>query len=83
MVLANACGARSLVLLAGGNLRALLVLLCLGLAAQASLTGVLAPLRQALQLGQISPKALSLTDLRAGAGLSPPPARLMAPAFRC
>ena len=49
MVLANACGARSLVLLGGGNLRSLLVLLCLGLAAQASLTGVLAPLRMAVQ----------------------------------
>lgn len=49
MALARACGARALVLLAGGNLRALVTLLCLGLAAQATLTGVLAPLRQALQ----------------------------------
>ena len=71
MVMANACGARSLVLLAGGNLRSLLVLLCLGLAAQASLTGVLAPLRQALQLGQISPAALSVPAVLRGAGLSP------------
>ncbi|MDO5705375.1 MAG: YeeE/YedE family protein [Paracoccus sp. (in: a-proteobacteria)] len=45
MVLANACGARSLVLAAGGNLRSVVVLLAMGLAAQASLTGVLAPLR--------------------------------------
>lgn len=49
MALARACGARSLVLLAGGNLRALVTLLCLGLAAQATLTGVLAPVRQWLQ----------------------------------
>ncbi|VDC29223.1 YeeE/YedE thiosulfate transporter family protein [Pseudogemmobacter humi] len=62
MVMANACGARSLVLFAGGNLRSLLVLLCLGLAAQASLTGVLLPLRQALQLGVITPQWLTLTD---------------------
>ena len=62
MVMANACGARSLVLFAGGNLRSLLVLLCLGLAAQASLTGVLLPLRQALQLGVIAPQWLTLTD---------------------
>lgn len=56
MALANACGARSLVLLAGGNLRSLLVLLCLGLAAQASLTGVLSPLRMALMgLGGSAP----------------------------
>ena len=49
MALARQCGARALVLLAGGNLRALVVLLCLGLAAQATLTGVLAPVRQWLQ----------------------------------
>lgn len=49
MALARSCSARALVLLAGGNLRALLTLLCLGLAAQASMTGVLAPVRQWLQ----------------------------------
>lgn len=49
MALARACGARSLVLLAGGNLRSLVTLLCLGLAAQATLTGVLVPVRQWLQ----------------------------------
>ena len=51
MALARQCGARALVLLAGGNLRALVALLCLGLAAQATLTGVLAPVRQWLQGG--------------------------------
>lgn len=49
MALARSCGARALVLLAGGNLRALWVLLWLGLAAQASMTGILAPWRQTLQ----------------------------------
>ncbi|MGD9775180.1 YeeE/YedE family protein [Diaphorobacter sp.] len=49
MVLANACGARSLVLLAGGNLRSLVTVVFLGLGAQASSTGVLAPLRQWFQ----------------------------------
>lgn len=49
MVLANACGARSLVLLAGGNLRSLVTVVFLALGAQASATGVLAPLRQWLQ----------------------------------
>lgn len=49
MAVANGCGARALVLLGSGNLRSLLVLLCLGLAAQATLTGVLAPLRAAVQ----------------------------------
>ena len=55
MTLARSCGARALVLLAGGNLRALVTLLCLGLAAQATLTGVLAPARQwAQSLGTIN-----------------------------
>ena len=64
MVLANACGARSLVLAAGGNMRSVLVLLCLGLAAQASLTGVLAPLRGwVASTGQIRPAAASLPQL--------------------
>ena len=49
MVLANACGARSLVLLAGGNLRSLVTLVFLALGAQASSTGVLVPLRQWFQ----------------------------------
>lgn len=49
MVLANACGARSLVLAAGGNLRSLITLVFLALGAQASSTGVLVPLRQWFQ----------------------------------
>lgn len=49
MVLANSCGARALVLLAGGNLRALVTVVFLGLGAQASLTGVLVPVRQWFQ----------------------------------
>lgn len=49
MALARGCGARALVLLGSGNLRALVTLLALGLAAQASLTGVLAPARNWLQ----------------------------------
>lgn len=45
MMLACGCGARALVLLGAGNLRSLVVLLCLGIAAHATLGGVLAPLR--------------------------------------
>lgn len=48
MGLANGCGARALVLLGSGNLRSLVVLLCLGISAYMTLTGVLAPLRIAL-----------------------------------
>ena len=49
MVLARACGARSLVLLAGGNLRSLVTVIFLALGAQLAMTGVLTPLRQWLQ----------------------------------
>lgn len=56
MVLANACGARSLVLLAGGNLRSLVAVVFLALGAQASSTGVLVPLRQWFQ--SLAPSAL-------------------------
>jgi len=45
MMLANGCGARTVVLLAQGNLRSLVVLLCLGISAYATLSGVLGPLR--------------------------------------
>ncbi|MDO4903940.1 MAG: YeeE/YedE family protein [Lautropia sp.] len=49
MAMADSCGARALVLLAGGNLRSLWALLWLGLSAQAAMTGVLTPARQFLQ----------------------------------
>lgn len=48
MALANGCGARALVLLGQGNLRSLMVLLCLGISAYMTLTGVLAPIRSTL-----------------------------------
>lgn len=48
MMLANGCGARTLVLCAQGNLRSFVVLLCLGISAYMTLTGVLGSLRQAL-----------------------------------
>jgi uncharacterized membrane protein YedE/YeeE len=48
MITANACGARALVLLGQGNLRSFVVLLCLGIAAYATFSGLLAPLRAAI-----------------------------------
>ncbi len=42
MILARGCGSRALVLLASGNLRSFVVLLCLGIAAAVTLTGPLA-----------------------------------------
>lgn len=49
MVMANGCGARSLVLLGTGNLRSLVVLLCLGIAAYMTMSGVLANGRLAIE----------------------------------
>ena len=48
MVMANGCGARALVLLGGGNLRSLIVLLCIAIGAYLALTGLLAPMRIAI-----------------------------------
>lgn len=73
MVLANSCAGRALVLLAGGNLRALVTLLCLGLGAQASLTGVLVPARQWFQaLAPMTFDHPSLTQLLHAAQWSAP-----------
>ena len=81
MALARQCGARALVLLAGGNLRALVALLCLGLAAQATLTGVLAPVRQWLQgWGAVSLEHAALPQWLAAQGLPPGAATLGAAA---
>ena len=71
MALAHSCGARALVLLAGGNLRSLWVLLWLGLTAQATMTGVLAPVRQTLQgLLVIEPQGATLPGWLAALGVS-------------
>jgi uncharacterized membrane protein YedE/YeeE len=48
MILARGCGARSLVLLGQGNMRSLVVALCLGISAFVTLTGLLGPLRGAV-----------------------------------
>jgi uncharacterized membrane protein YedE/YeeE len=74
MVIASGCGTRNLVRLGGGNLKALVVLLVLGLSAFATMRGITAVLRVetvdriALELpaGQDLPSLLS-----AGTGLSP------------
>lgn len=61
MGLANGCGARALVLLGQGNLRSLVVLLCLGIAAYMTLTGVLGNLRVTLTgYTAISPGAVAV-----------------------
>jgi uncharacterized membrane protein YedE/YeeE len=55
MMLANGCGARAVVLLGQGNLRSFVVLLCLGISAYMTLTGLLAPLRLTLAQATVLP----------------------------
>jgi uncharacterized membrane protein YedE/YeeE len=79
MALSNGCGSRALVLLGRGNLRSLVVVLVLGIAAQITLKGLIAPTRvAALQWTQIVPSVVSLPALLAKFGLSEPIARMTA-----
>ncbi len=63
MVMANGCGARALVLLGSGNMRSFVVLVCLGLAAAATLTGLIAPLRTIAQAAANLPAPVSPPSL--------------------
>ena len=77
MVLANGCGARALVLLPGGNLRSFVVLVSLGIAAYATLSGLIAPLRVAASsVGTVS-AVPDLPALLAAGGMSERAARLL------
>ncbi|HEY8337035.1 MAG TPA: YeeE/YedE family protein [Tardiphaga sp.] len=79
MVLANGCASRALVLLGNGNLRSLVVLVIIAIAAQMTLKGLLAPSRLAIiQWTQISPASGSVPALLASTGLGDTAARLVA-----
>src|SRR5690554_6111751 len=65
MTLANGCGARALVLLGGGNLRSFVVLVCLGLAAAMTLSGLPAWLPALVLGGALTAWALSSRYFRA------------------
>jgi hypothetical protein len=65
MGMANSCGARALVLLGQGNLRSLVVLMCLGIGAYVALSGLLAPLRAASATA--TPAALPAVGVPPGA----------------
>lgn len=71
MVLANGCASRALVLLGRGNLRSLVVVLVIGIAAAITLKGVIAPARLAV-MGWTAqtPAAISLPALASTLGLS-------------
>src|SRR3974390_2173549 len=79
MVLANGCGSRALVLLGRGNLRSFVVVIVLGIAAQMTLKGLIAPGRIAvLQANQVAPKSVSLPALLSTLGLTETFARMIA-----
>src|SRR6202048_3729489 len=61
MVLAHGCGSRALVLLGRGNLRSFVVVIVLGISAEMTLKGLVAPARVAmLQAAQAAPKIICL-----------------------
>ena len=79
MVLANGCGSRALVLLGRGNLRSLVVLIVLGIVAQMTLKGLIAPPRIALtQATQATPPAALLPALLSASGIGEAFARALA-----
>lgn len=78
MVLAQGCAARMLALMAGGDLRALAVLVSFALTVQATATGVLAPLR-GIVAGLPGPRfAPSLPQVLADQGVPPGAAHVVA-----
>ncbi|MGN1287069.1 MAG: YeeE/YedE family protein, partial [Bradyrhizobium sp.] len=81
MVLSNGCGSRALVLLGRGNLRSFVVVIVLGIFAEMTLKGLIAPMRIAMvQASQATVSANSVPALLAGSGLGAVPARMVAAA---
>ncbi|MHC2436672.1 YeeE/YedE family protein [Bradyrhizobium sp. USDA 4451] len=79
MVLSNGCGSRALVLLGRGNLRSFVVVIVLGIVAEMTLKGVIAPARIAMvQASQATVAANSVPALLASVGLGAVPARMVA-----
>ncbi|WFU30605.1 YeeE/YedE family protein [Bradyrhizobium brasilense] len=79
MVLSNGCGSRALVLLGRGNLRSFVVVIVLGIVAEMTLKGLIAPARIAMvQASQATVSANSVPALLADIGLGAVPARMVA-----
>ena len=77
-VLSNGCGSRALVLLGRGNLRSFVVVIVLGIVAEMTLKGLIAPLRIALvQMSQTTATATSLPSVLSSGGLHGTPTRLL------
>ena len=78
MVLSNGCGSRALVLLGRGNLRSFVVVIVLGIVAQMTLKGLIAPARVALlQASQATATVTSLPALVSSIGLHGAAARML------
>src|SRR5215468_10336326 len=78
-VLSNGCGSRALVLLGRGNLRSLVVVVILGIFAEMTLKGLIAPARIAMvSASQTTAATNSLPTLVASLGLSVVTARMTA-----
>ncbi|WGR91192.1 YeeE/YedE family protein [Bradyrhizobium sp. ISRA443] len=79
MVLSNGCGSRALVLLGRGNLRSFVVVIVLGIFAEITLKGLIAPARIAMvQASQITVASNSVPALLTSLGLAAPQARMIA-----
>jgi uncharacterized membrane protein YedE/YeeE len=71
MVLSNGCGSRALILLGKGNLRSFVVVVVLGIFAEMTLKGLIAPARvAAIQVTQFTVKINSLPALLSSFGLN-------------
>jgi uncharacterized protein len=81
MVMSNGCGSRALVLLGRGNLRSFVVVIVLGITAEMTLKGLVAPARIAMvQASQAAATVTSVPALLASFGLNEISARLVAAA---
>lgn len=79
MVLSNGCGSRALVLLGRGNLRSFVVVIVLGIFAEMTLKGLIAPTRIAMvQASQATVAANSVPALLTSLGLGAVQARMVA-----
>lgn len=84
MVLSNGCGSRALVLLGRGNLRSFVVVIVLGISAQMTLKGLIAPLRIGLlQWSQTTATVTSLPALLSTSGFDQASARMLATSAIC
>jgi uncharacterized protein len=78
MVLSNGCGSRALVLLGRGNLRSFVVVIVLGIVAEMTLKGLIAPVRiAAVQVSQTTATLTSVPALLSALGLSEISARAL------